>query len=121
MKWLLDAYVRWRFPGWVAMLLCLQGCAGSFEEARSTPNLKTAQTTPERCESLDDQQAVAVLVAESFGFAAGGSGLGTIATDDDDLETALAIGAGASGAIAAGAAAFGSNRATAWARECAAR
>lgn len=119
MKWLIRKLVRWLAPGWVALLCC--NCAGSLERARSQPKLGASSATAERCIALDDRRAFFGAAGKTLAILGGASGLSTIATDDERLETGLAIGSMGAAALAAGAVFVSEQAGTSWSRECATR
>lgn len=103
----------------VFLVLLLPGCAGSFEEARfAGGRVGAAPEKVERCSSLDSTHRTWGGVAKTSAALAGASGLSTIATDDQRLDTGLAIGAAAAGAVAVGAEFVSQDAAASWAREC---
>lgn len=116
MRWLLDALRRWRFPGWALLFCC--SCAGSLESARASRPLKASRSSGDRCATLDDRRTLFGGTGKTLALLGGGAGLGTIATDDPQLRTGLAIGAAASAALAAGAVYVSEQSGDAWAREC---
>jgi hypothetical protein len=128
-----DAIRRFLAPGWgppeqhvfvvVLTLVAFGGtaCSGSLETARAQPKLGASPATAERCEELDDRRTLYGGAAKAFGVLGGGAGLATVATDDESLQTGLAIGAAASAALAVGALYVAEGSGESWARECAAR
>ena len=104
----------------IALAFALSGCAGSLEAAR--PPRAAASVSPERvehCDSLDTEHRVESGLAKAFALAGGTAGLSTIPMQDVEGDRALAIGALASAAVAAGLQVAADLSATAWARECA--
>lgn len=103
-------------------LAAITGCAGSFEEAKLagvSPQARAAAAPPSaRCMSLDNQHRVWGAVGKGTAVLAGAEGLSTIVTDNEKLQTGLAIGALATGAISATAVYVSEDAATSWAREC---
>lgn len=111
-------------PSLLALIVAvplLNGCAGSYEEARFTPKSKVTKAAPrdsDRCRSLDDQRRWWGGAAKGSAALAGSSGLAIIPSQSTELDTALAIGTGVSAAVAAAAVWLSESAAESWAREC---
>jgi len=106
----------------IAFVAVLTGCAASFEESKLAgldPQKRMSAPPPSaRCMSLDNQHRVWGAVGKGTAVLAGAEGLSTIVTDNEKLQTGLAIGALATGAISATAVYVSEDAATSWAREC---
>ena len=100
------------------LALLLTGCQGSFEEAKNPHMLVGAPPQSARCAELDDRAAWSGGVAKASAVLGGGSGLSTVAVDDEKLRIGLAIGSAVMGGVAVGAGFVSSSAATSWAREC---
>jgi hypothetical protein len=108
--------------GGAVALLLITGCAGSFEEAKlagvDTARRGAVAAPSERCQSLDDQHRIWGGIGKGAAVLAGAEGIATWPVKDDRIETGLAIGAGVSAAMAAGAVYVSEQAGESWAREC---
>jgi hypothetical protein len=96
------------------------GCGGALGQSRRESGRVGLAPDSPRCRDLDDRQALWSGVAQGAGALAGGSGLSTVATDDDRARLALGVGAAVAGATAALAVAIADGSTQSWARECSA-
>jgi hypothetical protein len=98
------------------------GCAGSLEEAKLAglnPQARVATPAPSaRCQSLDNQHRVWGAVGKGAAVLAGAEGISTWPVQNQSAETALAIGAGVTAAVAATAEYLSEDASATWAREC---
>jgi hypothetical protein len=98
------------------------GCIGSFEESKFAgldPQARAAAAPPsERCMALDNEHRWWGGVAQTTAVLAGAEGISTWPIDGKNVETALAIGAGATAAVAAGSAYLSAEAGESWVREC---
>jgi hypothetical protein len=108
----------------VLLALLLSGCTASFEEARlaglqsRSPGRAMAAPPSERCMALDDEHRWWGGVAQTTAVLASAQGISTWPIDGKNAETALAIGAGVTAAVAAGSAYLSAEAGEAWVREC---
>ena len=99
------------------------GCAGSLEEARFAglnPQARAAAPAPSaRCQSLDNQHRTWGAIGKGAAVLAGAEGISTWPVQGQSAETALAISAGVTAAVAATAVYISEDVGTTWTRECA--
>jgi hypothetical protein len=100
----------------------MTACTASLEEAKLAglnPQARATATPPNaRCRSLDNEHRWWGGVAQTTAVLAGAEGISTWPVEGKKAETALAIGAGVTAAVAAGSAYLSGQASESWAREC---
>lgn len=107
----------------IAFLCCClaTGCIGTLDETKGKLTVASpAQTSsPERCQSLSDSQALWGAVGAGSAVLSGASGLSTIAVESNDARLVLGITSLTIGAVGAGSVVLSQAKASAWSGECA--
>lgn len=105
----------------VVLGFCSVCCVGTLDETkgRIAVGAPANASTPDRCRSLSDGQALWGSVGAGAAVLSGASGLSTLASDDKSARLALGITSLTVGAVGAGSVFLSQARATAWSAECA--
>lgn len=112
-----------RLAAILALALLFAGCAPSLHAAQvAGADQRLAGDAPEvsseRCERLSKAERTLRYVAVGSAALSGGSGLGTVATDDRDATQVLAVSAAGLAVVAVTAETVRAEVAADWAKEC---
>ena len=107
----------------LALALLFAGCAPSLQASRAAgADQRLAGDAPEvsseRCERLSRTERTLRYVAVGSAALSGGSGLGTVAVDDEGATQALAVSAAGLAVVSVAAESVRAEVASDWAREC---
>jgi len=107
----------------LALALLFAGCAPSLQASRAAgADQRLAGDGPEvsseRCERLSRTERTLRYVAVGSAALSGGSGLGTVAVDDEGATQALAVSAAGLAVVSVAAESVRAEVASDWAREC---
>lgn len=108
----------------VLTLAMLNGCAGSFEEARLVQHGSAASkvSTPIRdnayCDALDKKRLRSGFFAKVLGGLAGAAGLSAIPVKNETAQDSFLVGAAVSGVVASGFVYLSEETSSEWVKNC---